>query len=349
MQLWIPRRGFELSQWTIHLDAASALLSTLDIVSRPSVSGNEDSTPIPTSPSGRIGSSIAAKVPTHLLSDGEQSAFFFFLDWYTYIFICASATFGMTPQSTQAIARIRTIYEPHQNRLRDLRGCEDWVLVTILDIAVLKDWKQKASQAGTLSLRELNRRAVLIENKLQEGAERCAHPGRHSSSIPSSPSTSTFKPDGGDGGLRAPSTLKSPSCSDLSREEEFRIITSTFIHAALVFLHVVVSGFYPKVPEIQNSVRQTLAALEYMRNHSTHNIPCWPYCVAGCLALESEYPRFRALAPPFEEGKHPLVLTMWTLEIIEECWETRASQPEREETCSWETAMNQLGTRLLLL
>ncbi|KIW37698.1 uncharacterized protein PV06_10331 [Exophiala oligosperma] len=346
-ELWIPRRGFGVSDWTMHLDAASALLSTLDVASNSIIPGKGNTTPIPASPSEGFDDSIRTDIPVHLLSDSEQSAFTFFLDWYTYVFVCATATFGMTPQSAQAIGRIRAIYQPEKDKLRDLRGCEDWVLLTILEIAVLKDWKQKASQAGTLSLRELNRRAALIERKLQDGAARCARPLRRSSSMPSS--TSFSIPNGGTLGTNSTSTPSSSASAGLSRDEEFRMITSTFIHAALVFLHVVVSGYFPNIPEIRNSVLQTLAALEYMRTYSAHNIPSWPYCVAGCLALESEYSRFRALFPPFEEGTHPLVMTMWTLEILEECWKTRASQPGGREICSWVAAMNQLGTRLLLL
>ncbi|KIW12667.1 hypothetical protein PV08_09945 [Exophiala spinifera] len=339
-ELWIPRRGLDVTDWPMHLDAASALLSTLDLASRPSSPGNGTITPIPASPSEDFDDLPESNIPVHLLSDGEQSAFNFFLDWYTYMFICSTASFGMTSQSAQAITRIRALYRPQKNRLRDMRGCEDWVLLTILDIAVLKDWKQKASQAGTLSLRELSRRAAMIEDKLQEGAARCAPTPCSSSTqceaFHSTPYHST---------VDTISTSTPNSC----RRKEFQMMTNTFLHAALLFLHVVVSGFHPNIPEIRNSVLQTLGALEYMRAHSTQNIPAWPNCVAGCLALESEYPRFRALNPPPEEGKHPLVITMWTLEILEECWKIRASQAEGEETCSWIRAMNQLGTRLLLL
>ncbi|KAK4948580.1 hypothetical protein LTR10_012584 [Elasticomyces elasticus] len=309
-ELWIPRKGL-MNDWVMHLDAASALLSSLDQAASLIPDSSPDS-----NASDMIEVEVNCNIPIHLLSDGEKSAFEFFLGMYTYCFINATASLGLTPQSAQSIARLRALFHQGQNKLSTALGCEDWVMLTLLDIAVLKDWKQKNSKTGTLSLRDLNHRADIIESRLVDGLAKVAHP---------LPSSASFIQEGK------------------------RMVTNTYINAALVYLHVVVSGFYPHIPEIQQSVLRTLQALEYMREHSRINFPSWPYCVAGCLALESEYPRFRALVPPFEKDKHPLVLSKWTLEIIEECWSTRASQPPGEETCSWVTAMNHLGTRLLLL
>ncbi|OQV06049.1 Fungal Zn2-Cys6 binuclear cluster domain-containing protein [Cladophialophora immunda] len=312
-ELWIPRKGL-MSDWVMHLDAASALLSSLDVSPLPSEESPISETLEVSHPHEY---EAQCKFPTEFLSEGEQLAFDFFLDFYIYCFINATASLGLTQQSAQSIRRVRALCHQNPARLWDRRGCEDWVLLTLLDIAILRDWKQKSSRAGTLSLRELNRRAEIIESRLHEGVAKFAGPF----------SPSTFA----------------------AVDEEKRMVTNIYVNGALVFLHVVVSGFYPNIPEIRQSVLRTLQALEYMREHSAINFPSWPYCVAGCLALESEYSRFRALVPPFEKGKHPLVLSKWTLEIIEECWKTRASQPEGEESCSWVTAMNHLGTRLLLL
>jgi len=316
----------------MHLDAASALLSTLDMAAVPSATENAHDCP----PNGHA---TGVNIPVHLLSDGERSAFEFFLGFYAYTLVNATATFGLTPQTASMIHRIPFMFSPHRNKFKLLRGCEDWIMLTILDIVTLRDWKEKALQAGRLSIRELNSRAAVIEEKLQEGAAR--------SSLPEA------SPMAEDGNNRrrstTPSTPPTPSLPSEIFEEEVRMMTSTFIHGALVFLNVVVSGFYPNILEIRTSVLKTLTALEYMRAHSVVNIPSWPYLVAGCLAQETEYPRFRALVTPFVPGKVPLVMTMWSLEVLEECWKVRASQPEEQETCSWVTAMRNGGTRYLLL
>jgi hypothetical protein len=302
-----------MNDWVMHLDAASVLLSSVDV---PSIVFGSSPISNSSEASCQLEHGAACDIPIGLLSDGEKSAFEFFLTLYTYVFITSAATLGLTPQSAQSIPRTRALYHKDQSKLKDMLGCEDWVMLTILDIAVLKDWKQKMKNSGTLSLRELTRQADLIEDRLNDW-------------LATSASTK--------------SSIKS------FREEQQRMVTDMYVSGALVFLHVVVSGFYPDIPEIQQSVLQTLRALEYIREHSAINFPSWPFCVAGCLALESEYPRFRALLPPPKIGEHPLVMSKWTLEILEECWSIRKSQPEGEEICSWVTAMNYLGTRLLLL
>ncbi|KIW82935.1 hypothetical protein Z517_02178 [Fonsecaea pedrosoi CBS 271.37] len=323
-QLWIPRKGL-MNDWVMHLDAASALLSSLD--SSPSLM-SETSPVSDISQSHEYPSPSQCNIPTELLSEGEKLAFDFFLDFYISCFITAVATLGLTPQSAQSIRRVRALCYQKPTRLWDRRGCDDTVMLTLLDIAILKDWRQRKSRSGTLSLRELTRRAEPIESLLHEGVAKFA-----ATASPQSPAPARFS-----------------SCVD----EEKRMVTNIYVNAALLFLHVVVSGFHPNIPEIRQGVLRTLDALEYMREHSSHNFPSWPYCVAGCLALESEYPRFRALVPPNEQGKHPLVLSIWTLEIIEECWRIRAAQKRQhlergEESCDWVAAMNHLGTRLLLI
>ncbi|KAH8658415.1 fungal-specific transcription factor domain-containing protein [Xylariales sp. PMI_506] len=315
-ELWIPRTGLT-NDWVIHLDAAGALLSSLDSALS---SENAANSPISISSGASVADGVASIFPVDYLSEYEKSAFEFFLTQYTYCFVNSAVTLGLTMQSAQSVARTRSMYHKGQSKLRDMLGCEDWVMNTMLDIAVLKEWKYQRQLSGTLSLRELAHRSGTIESRLSEGLAAMT---------------------------TSPASIQELPVS--ATEEQKRIITNIFMNASLLYLHIVVSGFYPNLPEIRHGVLQTLEALEYMRKHSTINIPSWPLCVSGCLALESEYPRFRALSPPHKTGQHPLVLTKWTLDIIEECWKSRSAQAEGEETCDWVTAMNRLGTRLLLL
>ncbi len=303
-----------MNDWVMHLDAASALLSSFD--SAAPVQPAEPSPMSMTSAALAAEDSVARNFPIEMLSEGEKLAFQFFLTQYTYCFINAAASLGLTSHSAESIRRTRAIFHSGQSKLKDMLGCEDWVLITMLDIAALKDWKQQMQNRGTLSLRELTRRADVIESRLTDGL----------------------------------AALVLRRCAARSRDEEQQdMITTTFATGSLVFIHVVVSGFYPNLPEIRQAVLQALEALEYMRQHSVINIPSWPYCVSGCLALESQYSRFRALSPSPKAGAHPLVLTKWTLEILEQCWKVRTCTPDGEPRCGWVTAMNHLGTRLLLL
>ncbi|KAH8898408.1 hypothetical protein GQ53DRAFT_817680 [Thozetella sp. PMI_491] len=224
-ELWIPRKGL-MNDWVMHLDAATALLSSVDLV-----------TPVPLSdlpsnlipPVGPSENGVVSNFSTELLSEGEKSAFEFFLTQYTYCFIISAASLGLPLQCMQSIQRTRTIYHRGQSKLKDMIGCEDLVLVTLLDVAVLKDWKKQMQARGALSLRELARRASAIEERLNE----------------------------------ALATLTSPRTYPKSRNEEQQgMITRAFVSGTLVFLHVVVSGFYTSLPEIRQAVMQTLTDLE---------------------------------------------------------------------------------------
>ncbi|ERS96053.1 uncharacterized protein SPSK_00709 [Sporothrix schenckii 1099-18] len=361
-ELWIPRHG-EVNDWVMHLDAAAALLSSVDLtmVNGSSIASDSPmsmsmtmSTPSDNSGGGGISSSSAAHnngdsiesfFPVEFLSDGELSAFKFFLTQYTYGFVASAVGHELTPRSVESIQRTHAIFHSNQSKIRDMFGLEDWVLTTMLDVAVLKAWKQRERSAGTLSLRELTRRADVLEARISQGLAHMAASGTAaailalSAEAASSPLASSSPTSDG---ARRPTRL--------TRDERSYMVTSAFLHATLLFLHIVVSGFYPNLPEIRRAVLQTIEALEFMRANCDNNIPSWPYCVAGCLALESEYPRIRALYPVPKKGHHPLVLTQWTLAIIERCWQLRAAQANQtEETVDWVTAMNDLGTRLLLV
>ncbi|EPE08910.1 regulatory protein [Ophiostoma piceae UAMH 11346] len=339
------------TDWVAHMDAAAALLSSLDTTmskETPSVDSpvsSVQSTSSSTPCSNAIQTTIEDFFSVQFLSDSEKSAFDFFLAQYTGFFVISAISLDLTPQSTESVERTRAIFHRHQTKLKDIFGIEDWVMVTMLDIAVLKAWKQRERAKGTLSLKELARRADAIEDRIVQGLADLARrkpvslpPGPFSASGPSEPNAWVPR-------RQTPPNLPLPT-----REEKIYMVTSTHLNAALLLLHIVVSGFYPNLQEIRRGVIETLEALEYMREHCDININSWPMCVAGCLALESEYPRFRALLPPPRTGQHPLVLTEWTLNIIERCWESRAAQPSQtDEAVSWVAAMNDLGTRLLLI
>ncbi|KAL1913240.1 hypothetical protein Sste5344_000787 [Sporothrix stenoceras] len=356
-ELWIPRHG-EVNDWVLHLDAAAALLSSVDStmvnggsissdspmsmsmsmsMSTPSDNNSASASAGGSSSTARDERSIETFFPVEFLSDCESSAFKFFLTQYTYCFVMSAVGHELTPQSVESIQRTHAIFHNGQSKIRDMFGLEDWVLTTMLDVAVLKAWKQRERSAGTLSLRELTRRADVLEACISQGLARMA---------------ATETAAGLSELTNPPSTVREgePRPAQLTRDEKSHMVTSTYLNATLLFLHIVVSGFYPNLPEIRRSVLQTLNALEFMRANCDINIPSWPFCVAGCLALESEYPQIRALSPAPKKGHHPLVLTQWTLAIIERCWQMRAAQPNKmEETVDWVTAMNDLGTRLLLL
>ncbi len=401
-QLWIPRRGI-MNDWVMHMDAATALLSSVDLTMVGSASPPSASSPMALASSARDNARLAATAecagytgharaagdgynsssdnehksgatadrsnddavrrffPVEFLTDGERAAFDFFLTQYTYCCVMATLGLGLTPQLAESVSRTHAIFHDGQTQLRDMMGVEDWLLNTVLDIAVLKSWKQRERSTGRLSLRELARRADAIEARLKEGLAQITAATRRESMSTGTESAATSPTATRQDGLSQLASAAAavatvlPRGSDSvatawpSRAEKSRIISRTVLHAALLFLHVVVSGFYPNLPEIHRAVLLTLDAIEDQRAQCDINIPSWPYCVAGCLALESEFPRVRAVSAPHQPGTHPLVMTRWTLDIIERTWEMRAALPQTEESPSWAAAMNDMGSRLLLI
>ncbi|KAL4875896.1 fungal-specific transcription factor domain-containing protein [Aspergillus karnatakaensis] len=263
-----------------------------------------------------VNNRIEDHFPTESLTGSELATFNYYYSHYTYFLTSMAASIGLTPQSSLSLDRTHAIFHRQQSKLRDTMGCEDWVMTTVLEIASLREWKAHMKENGSLSLRELTQRAGHFETRLTAGLAdllaRRRSPGKD------------------------------------SREQQQDMVTDIFINGALVFLHGVTSGLYPNLQEIQDSVLQTLIALEYMRQHSKINVPSWPYCIAGCLALEGLHDRFRALYPLPQDGSHPLVNTKWSLDIMEESWRLRCSQPPDSEIYDCGTMMAKLGTRILL-
>jgi hypothetical protein len=312
VKLWIPQKGME-NDWVMHLEAAGALVCTLDIAPDP-----EETSPkvLLEQPWWELYPDVTVRPELRFLSDEDKAAYQIFLTMYSWLFILSCALRGLTAQSTQSISRTRALFHKRQSKLRDLMGCEDWVMLTILDIAVLADWKKRMKASGTLSLRELNRRADDLEQKLNSG-------------------------------LAALQVTK--HFFDSKMDKEKYMVTEVFIYATVTYLHIVVSGYFPELPEIRQSVIRTLEAMEAMQDPGHVRYVTWPFGMTGSMASEPEQHRFRALVPKPKVGEHPLVMCMWTLDILETCWAMRRAQPKGSEAYDILSAMNHMGTRLLLI
>lgn len=248
--------------------------------------------------------------PVHTLSAGQRAAFEFFYTQFTYCFCLTVVSIGLTPALRLSIGRTRSIFRKTE-LLKNMLGCHDDVMLMLLDIATLRDSRENSG----LSSSALEDQASQIAKQLEKKMETL----RRLESIPK-----------------------------LGHEADQAMITRCFVSGALVYLQTITLGFFPNNPAIKIGVAHILEDLERMRSKSAINIPSWPYCIAGCLAQEEDYHRIRALNSSPVEDTHPLVMTKWTLDIIQECWRVRETTDEGIEACDWVTAMNNLGTRLML-
>jgi hypothetical protein len=186
-------------------------------------------------------------------------------------------------------------------RLETLMGCRNWAMILIFEISLLDDWKKEAEKAHKLSIIELAKRGGQIEERLREKL----------ADIDDTPPTGTSL--GNTYGMFSASTHTE--------------ITKIFALSAMIYLHVVMSGAHPELPEIKESVSNTIVAFQSLTDTKLLRNLVWLFCISGCLALEGQQGFFRDLISAAEITQSTVGTCLEAFKIIEGCWETR-------KTCS---------------
>ncbi|KAF8134961.1 fungal-specific transcription factor domain-containing protein, partial [Boletus edulis] len=115
--------------------------------------------------------------------------------------------------------------------MMSVMGCENHIVLALAEIASLANWKEAHVSAGSLSVKELVRRGHKIEEILIKP-----------SSYPSE-SDVTLDP------------------AESQRAQQRRLTSEVFRASAYVYLHSVVSGDFPRCPEIIEAVNDTVNCL----------------------------------------------------------------------------------------
>jgi len=123
-------------------------------------------------------------------------------------------------------------------------------------------------------------------------------------------------------------------------------ITNIFALSARIYLHVVLSGAYPELPEIAESVSKIITAFKNLADPRLVQKLVWPFCIAGCLALDEQQSFFRNLITNAGIAPSSSGTCLQAFRIIEECWEMRRVC---SFNCDWVCVMNKLGRNILLL
>jgi hypothetical protein len=202
------------------------------------------------------------------LSPAYKSAMYFFAGVIAWYDILSCVTTGLKPFSECSCLDTGLGYI----QLDKLMGCENWAMLLIMDIAVLNEWKKNSQASGKLSMRQLVSRGVQIEKRLEDELEK---------------NTSTI------GGFREHPMPSNANSMESDSEYISCVITRIFACSALVYLHVVVSGPYPVLPEIRTSVSRTIAAFQMLPDQGVVRSLAWPFCIAGCMALPEQEDFFR--------------------------------------------------------
>ena len=204
--------------------------------------------------------------------------------------------------------------------LESLFGCTNQVMALILDIVCLENWKKEAEEAHQLSLVELVKRGAMIEERLRQeiiDVERVYSLEKN--------------------------IMKSHDRILSTAQVE---ITNIFALSATTYLHVVISGAYPELPEIVESVSKTIDAFKSLTEPRLLRNLVWPFCVTGCLASGGQQGFFRELVSKAEITSFTLGTCFQAFKIMEECWELRKT---RLYNCDWAFVMNRRGCDVLLL
>jgi hypothetical protein len=199
-------------------------------------------------------------------------------------------------------------------RLENLIGCRNWVITFIFEISLLDQWKREAEKVYKLSIVELAKRGRQIEERLQVK-------------------------------LAGIENEASSNTSGISLESTYTEITKIFALSALTYLHVVISGTYPELPEIIESVSKTIGAFQDLTDPKLLRYLAWPFCITGCLALDSQHAIFRNIFSAAEVTKSTVGTYFEAFKIIEACWEIRKTCPY---DCDWVSVMRKWGYYVLL-
>jgi hypothetical protein len=123
-------------------------------------------------------------------------------------------------------------------------GLEPWLLVCLTDIMTFRHWKEDQLRQSSLSIAELAKKAMSIEQSLDDG--------------------------------------KSASGDRLCKQRpatDTWVLTNVFACGASILLHATISEARPQVLEIKNGVSDLIEALHLMSHPEMLKRLSWPICM----------------------------------------------------------------------
>jgi hypothetical protein len=271
---------------------------------------------LPSLVQAQMGSATARKDQTKEHQDRAiphpNTSISFLLGFFIHMHIITCAS---TRSSQFLISDHKVLLETGEINLADLIGCSNWAMIFIFKISSLDKWKKEEEDAHRLSLIELTKRGRQIEERL----------------------LSRLASIENDLSKRAP--VDAHLRPDFIKTE----ITRIFALSAITYLHVVISGAYPDIPDIKRSVSKTIDALRSLPDPKLLQHVVWPYCISGCLAADEQQKIFRELVslPRITHGT-----CLEALSLMEECWRFRKTESSSHD---WASIMERRGQYILLI
>jgi hypothetical protein len=244
-------------------------------------------------------------------------------------------------------------------------GCRNETMTLVCETNALAIWKKDAQERRSLRARELVSRAVDLEQRLEE----------HIAKYPLPVNSFTERlgiPSKGTDGETTPNSCSSNNSSvrssgvnhdrgnEHSNRSSILCMSHIFAVASLTYLHVIVDGFNPNVPEIRNCVSRAITAFQKLPDSSLLRHLVWPLCITGCLAdtQQQEQQAFRNILSStvvvgemeLEREQQMLSNDCWTvLQVLESVWKLRRESSTGVLEMDWTNAMQVLGSPVLLI
>lgn len=212
--------------------------------------------------------------------------------------------------------------------LERMMGCETWAMSQIRLISALRRWKDDMQDKRALSLRELSSRAAKIETALEDGLKVLE---------------TVIDADKAQDNLLAIEMV-----GDYGSGQTARQITRIFASAALTYLHTIVSGLNPKLPEIQSSVARTVQAIQDLPRLKFLCNLSWPLCITGALAVGQSRATLSGLITKYMSKPHNFGSSQHIEKILNTCWEQSIDE-DSAEAFDYAAALRSLDLDILLV
>lgn len=217
--------------------------------------------------------------------------------------------------------------------MQEFFGLYNWVIQLLSDIASLDAYKKEQKRAGSLCMSDIVSRASVLAETIRsniahlEGQSQVQDPVERALSLAQDP-------------------LASLNPTNNDAHPAFVVHNLVWLHAALIYLNTVMSGWQPSSPEIRCSVGKATELMYNIPGGKTLQSMAFPFCVVGCLAPEADGERDKFREMVTRLGPLQVFGTIKEAKMImEKVW---ASADEVDE--SWDIAkcLNIHGYSVLL-
>ncbi|UKZ78247.1 hypothetical protein TrVFT333_005983 [Trichoderma virens FT-333] len=271
------------ADWKIHLSAASTLLD--EVFQLHGMDNGEYSLEKVLEAMAKPSIFDGMHLGFHVWSK-DQAAFQFFASFLLYVDIMASIQLGRPSQfqshHRNLIATGTVIMAPdvHPRRFLDMEsyvGCHGWILTILGEIRTMEIAKRSAPCESERFMRQGKAGDHEMMMRLQQGMAEV--------DVTVQSEFLTTQPD----------AIKLGERQNRTQAKKPALITKAWLHAAIIYLSVVIDGWQPDNPFIRANVNSILCILDILSPSLSIRSLMWPICVCGFQAAEEQEHIFRDL------------------------------------------------------